>query len=345
MTLEAIHIEKKVWGKHHGKDVFLFRLQNETGAFVEVTNYGASLVSVNVPDKLGKQGNVVLGFPSLEGYVKDSCYIGSTIGRIANRIGGASFVLDNQMYCLDKNDGVNNNHGGKEGFHNKVFDAAIHNHQLRLTYTSPHGEGGFPGNLVFRVTYSWSITNELLVQYSAITDMRTVCNFTNHAYFNLSAGDEKIDSHQLYIASRQVVETTEDYIPTGNVLPAHQLSFQSQRLKEKFTIQHEREHGLNTYYIFDPSHKPTSLACALYHNASGRKLNIFTTYPGVQLYTGDYLKSETAGLQGNNYEPFDGVCLECQYYPDSPNHPHFPTVVLNPEQEYKEYIAYQFSVE
>lgn len=345
MTLEHAKIEKKAWGKHTGKDVFLFRLHNKRGAYVELTNYGATLVSVYVPDKSGTLDNVVLGFPTLEGYVKDSCYIGSTIGRMANRIGGASFVLDNQTYQLDRNDGMNNNHGGNEGFHKQVFDASLRDSCVVFTYSSPHGEGGFPGNLVFRVIYSWSNNHELSIQYAAITDLRTVCNFTNHAYFNLSAGNEKIGSHKLQLIASRMLETTADYIPTGKILPANGSAFTSNPLQDKFSQVDGKLQGLNNFYLFDQQPDESAPVCILKHEPSGRKLNVFTSYPGLQLYTGDYLKSEMPGLHGPRYEAFDGVCLECQHYPDSPNHNHFPSVVLNPGQEYNEFITYQFGVE
>lgn len=344
MISEQPKIDKKPWGRHEGKAVFLFRLQNVSGAFLEITNYGATLVSAWVPDRQGVYGNVVLGFPSLEGYLKDTCYIGSTIGRFANRIGGASFMLDGQTYQLDRNDGINNNHGGLHGFHSKVFEATIQNNELVLTYISPDGEGGFPANLVFRVAYSWNNSNELLIRYSALADTPTICNFTNHAYFNLSAGEETIEYNQLSIASSRVLETTAQYIPTGEILPARDLSFVADRLVEKFTFKGEKQHGLNTYYIFDDQ-LVVAPVCTLIHESSGRSLQVFTSYPGVQLYTGDYLQSEMQGLHGRKYQPFDGLCLECQYFPDSPNHSHFPAVVLGPGQQYNEYIKYQFSVE
>lgn len=345
MSESKTQITQKPWGEHEGKEVFLFRLQNDSGAYVEITNYGATLVSAWVSDRQGVMENVVLSFSSLEGYRNDTCYIGSTIGRFANRIGGASFTLDGHTYQLDRNDGGNNNHGGYHGFHNKVFDAVIQNNELVLTCMSPDGEGGFPANLVFHVAYSWSNTNELLIRYTALTDARTICNFTNHAYFNLSAGKEKIDAHRLTIVPSRILETTEQYIPTGNILPARDVSFKSHRIREKYTVSPDgKQQGLNTYYVFDVPPGDTPV-CTLHHEPSGRSLHVLTNYPGVQLYTGDYLHSDGPGLQGRPYAPFDGLCLECQYFPDSPNHHHFPSVILNPGEAYKAYIKYQFGVE
>lgn len=332
-------IEKKLWGNHQGKDVFLFRLQNDSGAYVEITNYGATLVSINVPDRNGVLENVVLGFSLLEGYLKDTCYIGSTIGRFANRIGGATFVLDEHVYCLDKNDGNNNNHAGENGFNTKVFAAQVQEQGLVLTYESPAGEGGFPGKLIFQVIYSWSGSNELNIQYNARSDVRTVCNFTNHAYFNLSAADETITDHRLKIASSQILQANDEFIPTGHIVRAKDLSFNGDLLADKIGVEPCK--GMNTFYIFDPvaSNAPV---CSLHHEPSGRMLNIFTSYPGLQFYTGDYLRSEMLANSGRMLKPFDGLCLECQYYPDSPNHEHFPSVVFGPERDYSEYIIYQF---
>lgn len=333
-------IEKKLWGNHLGEDVFLFRLQNDSGAYVEITNYGATIVSVNLPGQSGVLENVVLGFPCLEGYLKDTCYIGSTIGRFANRIGGASFTLDGEVYHLDKNDGKNNNHGGKTGFHSKVFYYDIKENGLILTYESPACEGGFPGKLTLQVTYKWSDANELIIQYDAHADERTVCNFTNHAYFNLSATDETIVNHRLKIGSSQILQSNEDFIPTGKIIPAAGLVFNNNLLADKMIVQ--KISGINSYYIFDSMPALDLPVCSLHHEGSGRTLNIFTSYPGLQFYTGDYLRSEMLASSGRMLKPFDGVCLECQYYPDSPNHEHFPSVVFGPERDYSEYIIYQF---
>jgi aldose 1-epimerase len=182
-------ITHKAWGAVHNQDVFLFRLENSAGAFVELTNYGATLVSINVPDKDGRLSNVIIGFPTLASYLDDSCYIGSTIGRYANRISNAQFNLDGITYQLEANDGVNANHSASSGFNSKVFGFEVNDEELVLVLHSNDGEGGYPGNLNLRVTYKWNDDNDLSIHYKAVSDKDTFANFTNHAYFNLSNRD------------------------------------------------------------------------------------------------------------------------------------------------------------
>jgi aldose 1-epimerase len=336
-------IKHRKWGTLDGKDVLLFRIENEHGSYVEITNYGATLVSVVVPDRKGNMGNVVLRYPSLEGYLKDKCYIGSTIGRFANRIGNASFTLDGIVYSLEKNDGQNNNHGGSSGFNSKVFDFLIEGDKLHLTMSSAHGEGGFPGNLKLHVIYSWSDRNELFIEYIAGSDKKTVANFTNHAYFDLGADKGKIFDHELTIHASQILETNDEYIPIGKVVSAGDKQFNHNELREKMSLDGREMKGLNSYYILDENY--TGPACILTHPRSGRKLEVLTTYPGVQLYTGDFLNSEVVSDRGSVHEPFDGLCLECQFYPDSPNHDHFPSTVINTDEIYHHHIIYRFSAD
>lgn len=332
-------ITQTSWGTIDGQQVYLFRLTNHDGAYVEVTNYGATVVSIVVPDRVGKMDNVILGYPSLQGYVHDKCYIGSTIGRFANRIGGASFQLDGVTRTLEKNDGLNTNHGGFAGFNKKLFDYAIEDNKLQMTLFSPHGEGGFPGNLVFRVTYSWSIDNELSIAYHATSDDTTVVNFTNHAYFNLE-GSGKIFDHHLTINASNILEVSDAYIPTGKIIPAGDRQFLQEKLHTKMRTDNGRVTGINTYYILDSRYNGP--LCTLTSDETGRKLEVFTDYPGVQVYTGDFLNSE-ANIHGVSIEPFEGLCLECQFYPDSPNHDHFPSTVIRRGEVFNQKIIYRFS--
>lgn len=333
------------WGKYAGKEVLLFRIKNEKGSYVELTNYGATLVSVVVPDKFNESGNVVLGFPSLDGYLSDECYLGSTVGRYANRIGNAKFTLNGVRVQLEQNDNHHNNHGGFSGFHSRVFEFEIHDTGITFTLSSSHGEGGFPGNVQLKVDYSWNADQELAISYEAITDQPTVLNFTNHAYFNLSALRESIFDHGLQIHSDRILETTNEYIPTGKILSAGKYSFlQPGMLRAKMDFSGDKIQGLNNYYVFENSKekKGTDPDCILNDPKSGRVMEVFTTYPGVQLYTGDYLTSSFKSHLAEFYKPFDGLCLECQYYPDSPNHPNFPSTVVNPGEVYNEQILYRF---
>jgi aldose 1-epimerase len=331
-------ISFEVWGIDNGRVIYLFKIENASGAYVELTNYGATLVSVNVPDRGGKIGNVILGYPSINGYLNDACYIGSTIGRFANRIANAKFELNGNTYQLENNDGVNSNHSGSSGFNYKVFGYTITGDELVFDLLSEDGDGGFPGSLSLKVSYRWTEDNELLITYSAVTDKTTLANFTNHAYFNLNPNAGNILNHELTINADNIVKAAADHIPTGLIAPAGKLAFDKQRVQEKVTIPA----GINTCYVLNQQAEQTP-ACVLSEETSGRVMTVFTTYPGVMLYTGDYLYSNTPGSNGRNHEPFDGLCLECQFFPDSPNHPHFPSTVLNPGETYQHNITYKFS--
>lgn len=333
------------WGNHAGKDVYLFRLTNARGTYIELTNYGATLVSAGVPDAKGVIENVVLGFPSLEGYLRDRCYIGRTVGRFANRIGNARFILNGKAYTLDQNDGQNTNHGGYHGIHAQVFDYAIHDRGITFTLFSADQEGGFPGNVQLKVTYTWNDDQQLQINYRATTDQTTVLNFTNHAYFNLSACKRTILDHRLQIDSSAVLETTSQYIPTGEILPAGKYSFEKEtRLGDKISAEAGYLQGLNHYYIFRERYRKDTVVCTLSDPESGRWLEVYTSYPGVQVYSGDFLASVSQTNHAAAYKPLEGVCLECQYFPDSPNHAHFPSTILNPGEHYEESIIYRFGV-
>lgn len=325
-------ITHQTWGTVHQQDVFLFRLQNSAGAFVEITNYGATLVSVNVPDKNAVLGNVIIGFPALQGYLDDDCYIGSTIGRYANRISKAGFSLNGTDYQLEANDGVNSNHSASSGFNSKVFGFEINDDELVLVYHSNDGEGGYPGNLNLRVIYKWTEGNELSINYKAVSDQDTFANFTNHAYFNLSNGDATIVNHQLDISANTVVAAGDDYIPTGEIAPADEIVL-------------DIDKGINSYYILDEDKlNANGYAAQLSEPESGRKLNVTTSYPGVFLYTGDYLNSKHLNLANRYCQPFEGLCLECQLYPDAMNRPEFPSALLPKHHVYNEYINFKFGL-
>jgi len=343
--LRKNRISYKPWGTHSGKDVFLFKLENASGAFVEITNYGATVVSIVVPDRNGKLENTVIGFPSLEGYVNDRCYIGSTIGRYANRIGGAAFTLDGVAYTLEKNDNQNNNHGGPSGFHAKVLDFRVDGNSLSLSLASADGEGGFPGLVDFLVTYSWNDDHELGIRFSAVSDKKTVLNFTNHAYFNLAPNHGDILEHELTLHANEMLETDHEYIPSGVILNAAGNDFHQTRIRDRVKFSGPSQTGVNSYFLLkNDGNTRMQRAGILKEGTSGRSLEIFTTYPGIQLYTGDYLESKHLSSRFKQIHPFDGLCLECQHYPDAPNHDNFPTTVLEPGQAYDERIVYKFGV-
>lgn len=338
-----MQVKQKNIAKLNGKDVALFRIVNSRGSYVELINYGATLVSLVVPDRTGKLENVVLGFSDFDGYLHDDCYIGSTIGRYANRIGNASLRIGEKKFQLDKNDNCHSNHGGFAGFHSKVFETEIQNDRICFHLYSEDGEGGFPGNLKFSVLYQWNDRHELRIKYQAISDQDTAVNFTNHAYFNLSALQENGLNQELTIAASTLVDCTPEFIPTGAIIPTEALTFNQQKIGDKINWEKDGMKGVNSYYILDRL-SITESACLLYNEKSGRQLEIFTTYPGVQLYTGDFLSSKRVGNHGTFYQPFDGICLECQYYPDSPNHQHFPSTLVKAGEKYSEEIIYRFGI-
>jgi len=333
------------WGRYRGRDVYRFRLENKHGAIVELTNYGATLVAVRVPDRKGTLDNVVLGYDSLEAYTSDRTYMGATIGRFANRIRNARFTLNDTVYSLEANDGANTNHGGPSGLHDRVFDFALLPDGVSFTVTSADGDGGYPGNLKLRVDYTWDDNQALSIAYAATSDKLTIANFTNHAYFNLSGGRENIFNHRLTIKAQQMLEGGAGYLPTGRIIPVTTLAFDDTNVGDRLTQTSEGIKGLNECYVIDEQvHLHDSAACILYDPESGRRLEVYTSYPGVLLYTGDYLAGDHAGHHGRPYRAFDGLCLECQYYPDSPNHIHFPSAVLEAGERYRHEIVFQFGI-
>jgi aldose 1-epimerase len=335
-------ISSTFWGSFEGDDVFLFRITGADGTYVELTNYGASVVSISVPDRNQHMGNVVLGFPTLQGYLQDDCYLGATVGRYANRIAYGRFNLDGNEYQLETNDGQHANHSGSAGFNSKVFAWEILDTGISFRYLSQDGDGGFPGDLNLVVTYSW-INMELVIDYNAETNQKTVVNITNHTYFNLSAGEGSFFEQELTVFSSKYVEANLEHIPTGEILNDEALMFQSTKIGSRIQAAGQSLKGLNTCYVLEQSGSAAPVA-ELFDSASGRFMQVFTSYPGLLFYTGDYLKSELPGHGGVPYKPFDGLCLECQYFPDAPNHPNFPSSVLEANEHYQHRITYRFNV-
>jgi aldose 1-epimerase len=340
-------ITAKKWGNHEDKEVWLFRLQNNSGAYIELTNYGATIVSIVVPDQTARLGHVVLGFNSLKGYLDDECYIGSTIGRVANRIANSTFSIADKQYHLQANDHGNSNHGGSSGFNFEVFDFLMDGDAIIFRLISKDGDGGYPGNLSLNVTCRWTEDNRLEIGYNAVCDKDTVANFTNHAYFNLSSANGGIADHLLTIPAVKLLEADKQYIPTGRIIAVDAKAFSNDKIAGKLHHVNGRLMGLNDYYIIDSGLSAKGglrTAAVLEEKKSGRKMTVYTTYPGLMLYTGDYLSSAEPGLLTKNYQPFEGLCLECQHYPDAPNHPNFPPVMLPAGQTYDEKIVYQFDL-
>lgn len=318
----------------NGVDVILFHLQNKNGSYAEVCNYGATLISLVVPDATGEMNNIILNYTDIEDYFTDTNYVGSTIGRFANRIANARFELDGEMYLLDKNDGENSNHGGYKGFNTRVFSHEIKDDRLILSYISQHGEGGFPGTLNFSVSYSFSDDNQLKIEYKADTDKKTVFNPTCHAYFNLSGGDDLILSHELRVLADYYLETKDDFIPTGVIKPVKDSAFdftEYQEIQSLMPLKNEVLPGYNTYFISNSEATMKHLA-SLRERNPGITIDVYSTMPGIQIYTGDYLSKP--------HRPLSGICLEAQFFPDDPNQAHFKASILNAGKTVKHSICF-----
>ncbi len=244
-------IESEEFGIIDGQAIHLFRLINKSGLSVEIISYGATIKSINIPDENGKTENIILGYYKLEGYLSDNNYLGATIGRYANRISNASFVMDGKSYSLDKNDGTNCNHGGFSGFNKKVFECKIKEGKLFMIAGSLDGESGFPGSITLTVTYQLTDKDELFIDYHVSTDKKTPANITNHAYFNLS-GEETILNHQLRIESDRVLESDNDFLPTGAIIDVENspdLDFREFKvIGENMNLKNEKMKGYNSYF-------------------------------------------------------------------------------------------------
>jgi aldose 1-epimerase len=355
-AMSAQSIVTKSFGKtSEGADVHLYTLQNKNGAKVSITDYGATIAAIEVPDRDGKLADVVLGYDSLQEYETGGSYFGGLIGRYGNRIGGAKFALDGQTYLLAKNDGRNSLHGGKRGF-NKVVWAA---HQpipndgqtLELTYVSEDGEEGYPGTLSIRVRYTWTDRNELRVEYFAHTDKPTVVNLTNHSYFNLT-GDPRKDilSHILQLEAPQFTPIDDGLIPTGELrkVEGTPFDFRTPVAIGKRVADSDEQLRLGKGYDHNwvlATGTGLKLAARVVEPVTGRVLEIRTTEPGVQFYSGNFLDGTATGKYGFVLAYRTGFCLETQHFPDSPNHANFPSTVLRPGQTYRSQTTYRFEVE
>ncbi len=323
-----------------GEPILLFRLVNSTEASVELTNWGARWIGAYVPDKNGTLANVIAGPNNPEEYLTDDYYMGAIIGRYANRIAQASIVIEGKKYRLEKNDGQNSNHGGWSGFHHKVWGWEMINDGVRFILISPEGEGGYPGNISVAVEYLWNEQNELTINYHATTDRATYLNLTNHTYFNLSGTKCKIDDHRLMIPATEILETRDDFIPTGRKIDVHGTPFDFTCEKSIGTDLHSNNaqirwnRGYNHCYILNESNSLEMIeAVRLLEPTSRRTLHVATDLPAVLLYTaGYYIYPDTA------------VCFETQYYPDTPSHPHFPSCLLLPGQKYRHSTIFGFGV-
>jgi aldose 1-epimerase len=336
-----------------GQAVQLITLTNAKGVEMRVMTYGAIILSLKVPDKTGKLGDVVLGYDSLAGYVKSSPYFGAVVGRYGNRIAKGKFTLDGKAYTLAVNNGPNALHGGIKGFDKVVWSAdtshASDGQSVRLHYTSKDGEEGYPGALNVMVTYTLTDSNEVQIEYEATTDKATPINLTQHSYFNL-AGTGDILGHQLTINADNITPVDSTLIPTGELMPVKGTPFDftaPHAIGERINADHPQiKYGLGYDHNFVLNRPDTGLvvAAVLSEPTSGRRLEVRTTEPGVQFYSGNFLDGTLTGKGGTVYKHRTGMCLETQHYPDSPNHPKFPSTIVKPGATYRSRTVWTFGV-
>ncbi len=332
-----------------GQEVMLYTLTNSKGLRARITNFGATLVSLHVPDRNGSLDDVVLGFDDLQGYVAQSTYIGVTAGRYANRIGQGKFTLDGVEYTLAVNNGPNHLHGGLKGFDKVVWNtqeavAAEDEAWVKMTYLSPDGEEGYPGNLTCTVTYTLTNTDELRLSYEGSTDKKTVINLTNHSYWNLAghaSGD--ILGHELMLDADRFTVIDAGQIPTGVIASVHDMPLDFTRPRPIGSRLRQLASGYDHNYVLNGEPGVLHICAEVREPKSGRMMTVETTEPGVQLYTGNYLDGSFVGKEGQAYGKHAGLCLETQHYPDSPNKPEFPSVILEPGQTYASQTVHKFS--
>jgi aldose 1-epimerase len=328
-----------------GKDVFIFTLKNSGGNTVAVTNYGGTVTQIIVPDKNGELADVVLGFKTVEVYQNNAPFLGVTVGRYANRIAGGRFVLNGKEYDVGCNENPYSHlHGGYSGFHKKVWNAEIKGEKLILTYLSPDGEEGYPGNLTTNVTFSWSDDNELSIEYEASSDKDTIINLTNHSYFNLNGGERDILDHELTLSSTKFTPVDGHLIPTGEIIPVKDTPFDftmPKKIGERINSGHPQMltgHGYDHNFVIDG--KGMRLAAKVFDESSGRVLEVYSDQPGVQVYTSNFLGDVNGKKQYHNRF---GLCVETQNFPDAINHKNFPSCVLKAGEKYRTTTKFRFS--
>lgn len=336
------------WGQADGKQVQLFTLTNKQGAEVKITNYGGIVTSWVTPEKNGNKSNVVVGFDSLAGYLQKPPYFGAIIGRYGNRIGKGTFKLNDTTYKLATNNGENHLHGGEKGFDKVVWDAtpsADGTPSLTLTYLSKDGEEGYPGNLKTTVKYTLTEDNELLMEYDAETDKATPVNLTNHSYFNLTGDASKsILDHTLWIDASHYTPVDKGLIPTGELAPVQGTPFDFTQPTKIGARIDKVEGGYDHNYVLNNKATDMKLVAWLQDSTTGRKLEVFTTEPGLQFYSGNFLDGSITIRDGKKIQQHNALCLETQHFPDSPNKPSFPATILKPGEKYHTVTKYKVSV-
>ncbi len=345
-------VKKDVFGNHNGKEVYLLTLTNKAGNVIRLTNYGAKINWIEVPDKNGRKDNVTFGYDTFDETLKGDMSFGSVVGRYANRIANGKFTLDGVEYHTPINNGPNTLHGGPAGWHSVVWNTEILKDSkfpaVKFTYVSPDMESGFPGTVNASVTYTWTDNNEIVMDYVCTTDKKTVINITNHAYFNLhGAGNGDILDHVLTLKAAAFTPVDSVMIPTGEIRPVAGTPFDfntphtiGERIGDKYD-QLILGRGYDHNYVLD---NKDEVDATVWEPVSGRMLEVITDQPGLQLYTGNFLDGKQIGHGGKAFNFRSGLCLESGHYPDSPNHPEFPSTVLNPGETFKSTTIYRFSI-
>jgi aldose 1-epimerase len=338
---------KKFYGMAGADSVFQFTLTNNNGMLVKILNYGGTVTDIVTPDKNGKMGNVVLGFETLDGYLQTgNPYFGCLVGRYANRIANAKFTLDGKEYTLAANNNGNTLHGGLKGFDKVIWKVKLYtDSSLLLSYLSRDGEEGYPGDLSVDVMYSLSDEMALKIDYAAVTDKPTPVNLTNHSYFNLSAGDDStILDHELMLKADNFTPVDDKLIPTGKIDAVKGTPMEFNLPKKIGREIAQVSGGYDHNWVVNRNRNTPELIGSLYHSGSDRLMEVFTTEPGIQFYSGNFLDGSLKNTRGGaRYVKHAGLCLETQHFPDSPNQPLFPNTILRPGETYHQTTIYKFS--
>ncbi len=342
-------VQAHPFGTADGKQVSYYTLKNKNGVEAKLTNYGATLISLKVPDRTGQFADVVLGYDDASGYEQGKSYFGATVGRYANRIAHGKFTLNGKTYTLAKNNGDNSLHGGNKGFNKVIWETkGVSGNHIQFRYLSKDGEEGYPGNLTAKVTYTLTDANELKIDYDITTDADTVQNLTNHSYFNL-AGDGDILGHELMLNADYFTSVNAELIPTGAFRSVEGTPFDFRkpiaigaRINEK-DEQLVFGKGYDHNWVLNGKLTSTHKAARVYEPKTGRVMEVITTEPGIQFYSGNFLDGTEHGKGGKAYQHRTGFCLETQHFPDSPNQPTFPSTVLKAGKHYRSSTTYKFS--
>ncbi len=358
IPVSPIEVSAESWGELNGETVTRYTLVNEHGMEVRILNWGAYVQSIRVPDREGQIEEVLVGYDDWDAYLNDCCYAGPIVGRFGNRIDQARFTIDGETYQLTVNDGPNQLHGGVKGLHKRMWTGKIVDGGVELNYLSADGEEGYPGNLDITVTYTLDDSNALTVSYSATTDKATHVNLTSHTYFNLS-GDRKrnIEAHELMIAADHISEVDDELIPTGRALDVADTPFDFNTptaIGERIRVEDEQLKkgggvdatygGYDHNWIFAQADGRLRRQVTLFEPESGRFLEIYTEEPAIQFYSGNFMDGSMIGRGGRPVQHREGLALEPQHFPDSPNQDHFPSTRLEPGDTYSTQSVYRFSV-